>query len=173
MANEIRVTDLGVYLELEGFEARVTDLGVYLELISSEIRVTDLGVYLEISPPGENFEINFNGNILTPISIKVNENLSILDSTVLSDTAISKLPSLPTWSIETKVIWNKSAILNFGNLANQQARSLSIRVTDRFNSSITLSNSESFISSYKNDLTIDNILTMDIIFVGSGVLITS
>lgn len=62
MANTIRVTDLGNYVELNGQSAQVTDLGSYLEIGGQSINLTDLGVYLELLEFTNSLEITSLGS---------------------------------------------------------------------------------------------------------------
>ena len=170
MANEVRSTVAGSYIEIDGLSISATVVGAYLELNSSEIRSTAIGSYLEILPPNDKFEVYFKGLKFNPISVTVTNNISIADATILVSTAKEKIPILPSWSVDLEAIWSNTLLLNLGNLSNQIPRILTLLFTDKDGIVVNLSNSETFILNYSTDVNIDRVMTMKFTFVGSGVL---
>lgn len=191
MANQINVTDLGVYSEVDGSAITVTDLGVYLESLefTNEIDVTVLGsyveidasiiqidsygAYVEISVPLTTFAIIYNGyNFCDIKSIKFNQNVSVVDTTILTDIAGTKIPIIPSWQIDVGGLWCQQLALSLGNLGDSDLKMLSAIITDkRTNRSYEFRNTESFITSFVTDINIDNVLIYSVTFVGSGNLI--
>lgn len=64
MANTIRVTDAGSYVEKEGQSLQITDLGSYLEIGGQSINLSDIGIYLEIVEFTNSLEITSVGSYL-------------------------------------------------------------------------------------------------------------
>lgn len=192
MANEIRVTDLGAYVERSGVSVDITDVGIYIEsveftnevdvtqvgayieLSGNSVDITDVGVYVETVDPYIKFVIYFDSYRLCEItSIKIGMTVSSAKTDTLLDISGNKIPIIPTWQVDVKGFWCKELAEKLGGLTDQDGDILAIFVTDRQNNTIMLSNTESFVTSFVTDSNIDNVLVYSLSFVGSGNLLTS
>lgn len=189
MANQINVTDLGVYNETLGISVNVTDLGVYIEsleftnevdvtdlgiYIESEggsVEVTDLGIYVETSPPFEKFFIYYDRYKLCSIQkISCKQTVSIANVNDLTDISGKKLPIIPDWQFDIVGFWCVDLSVKLDNLSNQDGVNISVFITDRNDRTIMFTNNLSFVTSFVIDSNIDNVLMYKLTIVGSGIL---
>ena len=191
MTNQINVTDLGVYSEVSGSGINITDLGVYVESLESSneiditslgsyvevsadiIQIDSLGVYVEISEPVNFFAVFYSGfRFCNVYSIKFNTSVSKITTTVLNDVAGRSIPNIPDFSVQVDGFWCSVLAIFLDTLSNQENDSLSIIITDRYRNSFVISNTLSFVTSFKTDINIDNAIIYSVTFVGSGMLET-
>lgn len=168
---EIRVSKAGVYVEHIGASISISKAGIYVETNTIEIRISKAGAYIEIIQL--DYDVLFKNREYDVVSLKVNQSLSIAESTVFASLAKEKIPTLPTWVVEMTTLWNRETISAIGDPTNQTVGPLSLRVTDRNGNTVTLYNSQAFIIGYDTKLTIDNAIILDLQFVGSGILNSS
>lgn len=187
MANEVRISNTGAYVESDGDSLLVSNLGVYVEVDRSALYVSNFGVYVESSPaslnvssfglyvesklPSKLFAIVYNGYKFCSInSIKFQQKVSIANVELLTDIAGNKIPILPDWQIDVTGFWCRELALSIGNLGDSENKRLSAYLTDRFYNTFEFSNNLSFITNFNTDINIDNVLIYNVTFVGSGVL---
>lgn len=189
MANEVRITSSGSYVEREGDSILLSSYGVYVESVeqSNEVDVTSYGTYiekegesLELSSfgiyvesyiPDLNFAVILGGKKFLHLSqIKVNFDVRFVTANTLN--AQYKIPIIPDFMITINGNWYKDIVTHLGDLSNQTEKSLLIIVTDKEKNQVILSNPLSFVQRFDTGINIDNVLTYMIEIVGSGILQT-
>lgn len=191
MADEVRSTTLGSYVEKTGLsvditsfgiyvestefnnEVDVTSFGSYVEFDGHSVNVSDYGVYVESYIPDLKFAVILGGKKLEGITtIKVNFDVSFATTNTLNG-VVYKTPIIPDFIVTVSGVWSKKLVNYLGDLSNQSQRSLIIIVTDLQNNVVVLTNQLSFVQKFDTNINIDNVITFMIEIVGSGVLQSS
>lgn len=189
MANQINLSNAGIYTETDGSDLVISNAGIYVEETNetnqidisnagiyvendgTSLDISNVGIYVEESEPSFLFAVYYNNyKFCSPKSIKFQQSISIIDTTTLVDLFGRKIPNLPTWKIDVSGFWCKDLAISLGDLGNQTNTTMAIFITDKNNSTVEFSNAESFITSFVTELNIDNVIIYNITFVGSGIL---